>query len=45
MDTVRLTCPEALAPYFAKYGFVPAGGGGGQRDMALDIRLVIREIP
>lgn len=45
LDTVRLTCPEALAPYFSKYGFSAVGYNDGQRDMALDIRLVIREIP
>lgn len=45
VDTIRLACPEVLAPYFAKYGFETAHENGGQRDMVLDIRLVIREIP
>lgn len=45
LDTVRLTCPPALAPYFVKYGFRVTGESGGQCHMDLDIRLVIREIP
>lgn len=40
LETLRLGCPQDLASYFARYGFVPVGG-----EMEMDIRLVIREIP
>lgn len=39
-ETLVLTCPENLRGYFAKYGFVSAGG-----DMVMDLRRIVREIP
>lgn len=39
-ETLVLTCPEALRGYFAKYGFVSAGG-----EMTMDLRRMVREIP
>ena len=39
-ETLALTCPPALAGYFAKYGFVPEGG-----EMVMDLRRRVGEIP
>lgn len=40
-ETLAIACEKPLQGYFAKYGFVPAGGD----NMTMDLRRVIREIP
>ena len=40
-EQVVLACGSDLAGYFAQFGFVPRENG----DLALDIRLIMREIP
>ncbi|MDE7220878.1 MAG: histidine phosphatase family protein [Oscillospiraceae bacterium] len=40
-EALVISCPQELRGYFARYGFVPAGGDG----MTMDLRRVIREIP
>ena len=44
-ETVVLACGDDTAGFFDQFGFVPAGERGGLREMALDIRLVVRDIP
>ncbi len=44
-EQLVLTCPPELAGYFAQFGFVSTGEGPDGTDMAMDIRLVMREIP
>lgn len=44
-ERVALRCPEELSGYFAQFGFRETGRQGGQADLALDIRLVIRDVP
>ena len=44
-EDVVLTCPEDLAGYFARYGFVETSRDGGKVEMKMDLRRVIREIP
>ena len=39
-ETLVLACPPALAGYFGRYGFVPAGG-----EMVMDLRRRVGEIP
>ena len=44
-EQVVLTCGADTEAFFAQFGFVTTGRSGEEREMALDIRLVIREIP
>ena len=44
-ERVVLTCGRALAGYFAQFGFQETARREDEADMALDIRLLIREIP
>ena len=44
LSQVLLACGEDLAGYFAQFGFVRTGGQGERCEMAMDIRLVMREI-
>lgn len=39
-EKVVIDCPEELKGYFTRYGFAPQG-----RELALDLRRVVREIP
>ena len=44
-ERIVLTCGADTEAFFAQFGFLTTGGQGDRRDMAMDIRLVIREIP
>ena len=44
-EDLLLTCPDALAGYFAQYGFTETSRRDGNVDMTMDLRRVIREIP
>lgn len=44
LEQVVLTCTADLAGYFAQFGFVRTGESNGQVDLAMDIRLIMREI-
>ena len=42
---LTLACSADLAGYFAQYGFEETGRREGAVDMAMDLRLTIREVP
>lgn len=44
-ESVGVTCPRTLAPYFMQYGFVATDDGGEDSTLRLDIRRVIHDIP
>jgi len=44
-ETVVVTCGEPLDGYFKRYGFTEAARAGGQVELAMDIRRIIRDIP
>ena len=44
-EKVVLTCGEDTEAFFAQFGFVTTAQQGGEREMEMDIRLVIRDIP
>ena len=44
-EKIVLTCGGDTEAFFAQFGFVTVGRSGENRDMEMDIRLVIREIP
>ena len=43
-EKIVLTCGGDTEAFFAQFGFVTVGRSGENRDMEMDIRLVIREI-
>ena len=42
---LTLACSADLAGYFAQYGFEETGRRGDAVDMAMDLRLTVREVP
>lgn len=44
-EDIYLTCPENVAGFFARYGFLVRSHQEGMVDMVMDIRLTIRNIP
>ena len=44
LEQVVLTCTAELAGYFEQFGFVRGREIDGRCEMAMDIRLVMREI-
>ena len=44
LEQVVLTCTKELAGYFEQFGFVRGCEIDGRCEMAMDIRLVMREI-
>lgn len=44
-EKIVLTCGGDTEAFFAQFGFVTVGRSGENRDMEMDIRLAIREIP
>ena len=44
-ERIVVTCGADTEAFFAQFGFVTTAERGEARDMAMDIRLVIREIP
>ena len=42
---LTLACSAELAGYFAQYGFEETGRRGDVVDMAMDLRLTVREVP
>ena len=44
-EKLALRCGRALAGYFAQYGFTEKISFGGEAELSMDLRRVIREIP
>lgn len=45
LEDVILTCGEDTAGFFTRYGFRETGRSGGEVDLTLDVRQIVREIP